>query len=81
MKLSIIELLYNKYKEKPIVLLDDVMSDLDKFRQSQVLSLIDDLQVFITCVNYDFLKISDDYKIFNVDKGSIVNKEDTSGRE
>lgn len=80
MKLSIIELLYNKYHEKPIVLLDDVMSDLDEFRQSQVLNLIDDLQVFITCVNYDFLKIRDDYKIFNVNQGSIVDKEEKSGK-
>ena len=81
MKLSIIELLQEKYDEKPIVLLDDVMSDLDEVRQRQVLELVDDLQVFITCVNYDFLKLKNDYKIFNVSKGSIIDKEETSGRE
>ena len=39
MKLSLIKLLYDKFEYYPIVLLDDVMSDLDKFRQKTNIKL------------------------------------------
>ncbi|MFR6312619.1 DNA replication/repair protein RecF [Anaerofustis stercorihominis] len=72
MKLSLIKLLYDKFDDYPIVLLDDVMSDLDKFRQKQILNLIKDTQSFITCVNYSFLEDIDDYKIYKIEKGNLM---------
>jgi len=72
MKLSLIKLLYDKFDDYPIVLLDDVMSDLDKFRQKQILNLIKDTQSFITCVNYSFLEDIDDYKIYKIEKGTLI---------
>ncbi len=78
MKLSLIKLLYDKFDDYPIVLLDDVMSDLDKFRQKQILNLIKDTQSFITCVNHSFLEDINDYKIYKIEKGNL--KEVTSGQ-
>ncbi len=78
MKLSLIKLLYDKFEDYPIVLLDDVMSDLDKFRQKQILNLIKDTQSFITCVNHSFLEDINDYKIYKIENGNL--KEVTSGQ-
>lgn len=36
----------------PVLLLDDVLSELDKERQNYLLSNIDDVQVFITCADF-----------------------------
>ena len=35
--------------EEPVILLDDVMSELDTLRQDYILNHIKDRQVFITC--------------------------------
>lgn len=72
MKLSLIKLLHEKYEDYPIVLLDDVMSDLDKFRQKQILSLIKDTQSFITCVNHSFLEDISNYRIYKIEKGNLI---------
>lgn len=49
MKLSEATILKDSIGEKPIVLLDDVMSELDNFRQDYILNCIKGWQVFITC--------------------------------
>lgn len=49
MKLSEASLLEEVTGEKPIALLDDVMSELDLSRQEYILNHIRDWQVFITC--------------------------------
>ena len=43
--------------ETPIMLLDDVLSELDSNRQQFVLNNIVNSQVFITCCNIDDIKI------------------------
>lgn len=48
LKLAEIELIYNLTDVKPIVLLDDVMSELDLKRQMNLLKNLKDVQVFIT---------------------------------
>lgn len=48
LKLSEIELMYRETGEYPILLLDDVMSELDNFRQKMLLSYLDRVQTFIT---------------------------------
>lgn len=56
---------------KPIILLDDVMSELDKTRQRYILNHIKAKQVFITCcdpANIEGLKAG---KIFEVKNGAI----------
>ncbi len=49
LKLGEASVLKNKTGEMPIVLLDDVMSELDESRQDYILQRIENWQVFITC--------------------------------
>ncbi len=73
LKLSEIELVKETMHDTPILLLDDVLSELDKYRQNYLLDSIHDIQTFITCtgveefVNHRF-SIN---KIFHVCSGQV----------
>ena len=56
-KLAEAALLEEVTGEKPIALLDDVMSELDHTRQEYILNHIQDWQVFITCCDAEPLKV------------------------
>lgn len=49
LKLAEAEIITLITKEQPIILLDDVMSELDKMRQNYILNHVKGKQVFITC--------------------------------
>ena len=53
LKLSEIELVKQEIKDTPILLLDDVLSELDKHRQNYLLDSIRDIQTLITCTGLD----------------------------
>ena len=53
LKLSEIKLVENTINDKPILLLDDVLSELDKNRQSDLLDNLIDTQTIITCTGID----------------------------
>lgn len=53
LKLSEIELIRRKAKEPPVLLLDDVLSELDGSRQNYLLSTISGTQTLITCTGLD----------------------------
>ncbi len=53
LKLSEIELVKKLTKENPVLLLDDVLSELDSNRQNYLLSTIGDIQTIITCTGLD----------------------------
>ncbi len=53
LKLSEIELVKKLIKDTPILLLDDVLSELDKHRQNYLLDSIHDIQTVITCTGLD----------------------------
>ncbi|MBM6949144.1 DNA replication/repair protein RecF [Mordavella massiliensis] len=53
LKLSEIELVKRVAKDTPILLLDDVLSELDKHRQNYLLDSIHDIQALITCTGVD----------------------------
>ena len=62
LKIGIIYTIYEISKEFPIVLLDDVFSELDKNRRIKLLELLDDnIQIFIT--TNDYIKINTEKKI------------------
>ena len=73
LKLSEIELVKGVIHDTPILLLDDVLSELDKYRQNYLLDSIHDIQTLITCtgveefVNHRF-SIN---KIFHVYNGQV----------
>lgn len=72
-KLAEIELVRKKIKDDPVLLLDDVLSELDRSRQKQLLDNIKDIQTVITCTGLEeFVKerIHSDH-IYHVVEGSI----------
>ncbi len=74
LKLAEIELVKKIINDNPILLLDDVMSELDSRRREALLNSIKDIQTIITCTGYDdFIKqrINVD-KIYKISNGKIV---------
>ncbi|MGT2785401.1 DNA replication/repair protein RecF [Streptococcus merionis] len=73
-KLAEINLMESVTKESPILLLDDVMSELDDIRQLKLLETISDkTQTFITTTSLDHLKqLPETLKVFHIDKGIIT---------
>lgn len=73
LKLSEIYLVRKKTGEAPVLLLDDVLSELDSSRQNYLLENIKDTQTIITCTGLDDF-ISHQFKInkvFHVQRGQI----------
>lgn len=66
LKLAQAYILSQEKSNAPIILLDDILSELDKDRQKFVLSQIDNMQVFITCCEkIPQLKYGNIYEIEN----------------
>lgn len=53
LKLSEIYIVKRKIKDTPVLLLDDVLSELDSSRQNYLLDSISDIQTLITCTGLD----------------------------
>ena len=73
LKLSEIYIVKRTIKDTPVLLLDDVLSELDSSRQTYLLDSIHDIQTMITCTGLDDF-ISHRFhinKIFQVVNGSI----------
>ncbi len=60
------------FGEQPIVLLDDVMSELDKSRQDYILNRLKGRQVFITCCDADQISKMTGGKCFEIEKGNLI---------
>ena len=73
LKLSEIELVKKIAKDTPVLLLDDVLSELDSNRQNYLLNSIGDIQTIITCTGLDeFVNNRFEInKVFNVVEGTI----------
>lgn len=71
MKLSEAELLYQKNGERPVILLDDVLSELDNKRQDFLLNKVEDYQVFVTCCEQSNKEQLQRGKVFYVNNGEI----------
>lgn len=77
LKLAEIELMHEMTGEYPILLLDDVLSELDDSRQTHLLKTIQDkVQTFITTTSLDGVQMDllNDPLIFYVDNGSIIDE-------
>lgn len=74
LKLAELEVFKDKFKEYPVLILDDAFSELDKTRRANLMKIIKDMQVIITCTELDSEMISYDgnVKIFNIENGAIV---------
>ena len=73
LKLSEIELVKKMTKDTPVLLLDDVLSELDSNRQNYLLNSIGDIQTIITCTGLDdFVNNRFEInKVFRVANGTV----------
>lgn len=76
LKLAEIEIIRNSVCENPVLLLDDVLSELDRNRQNYLLDSIKDIQTIVTCTGLEeFVNnrmIMD--QIYEVVNGTVINK-------
>ena len=74
-KFSSLKIIKEITGEYPVLLLDDVLSELDVNRKRYVLSTINSIQTIITCTGIDDLRdyLDNNAKIFNVSNGQILN--------
>lgn len=78
LKLAESNVIFQTTKEKPVILLDDVMSELDEKRQDFLLNHFDNTQVFITCCDKSlFSKLKTNANIYYVNKGNFTLSEET----
>ena len=75
LKLAEREIHFSERGEYPVLLLDDVLSELDANRQSFVLNRIGGGQVFITCCEDDQIAKRTGGKVLKVENGTIFSGE------
>ena len=68
-KLSLMEVIKQEIGEYPVLLLDDVLSELDDKRQSRLLNITTKYQTLITCTSIP--KIEENFNIIHVKNGNI----------
>lgn len=75
LKLSEIKLIENETDEIPILLLDDVMSELDKTRQEFLIKSLSDVQIFITTteITEELSNKFEEKNIYEIKNGKINN--------
>lgn len=76
LKLSEIELVKKIAKDFPVLLLDDVLSELDSNRQNYLLNSIGDIQTIITCTGLEeFVNNRFEInKVYNVNNGKVSSE-------
>jgi DNA replication and repair protein RecF len=73
LKLAELETLKENIDKKPVLLLDDVLSELDIERKAMLLKLIkDDFQTFITAANFEYIK---DIRLDKCEKYIVENND------
>lgn len=78
LKIAEMEIVKEEIGENPILLLDDVTSELDLERVNSIFNIISDYQVFITCTDINsilkFDCLTKNIKLYNIENGSVLNK-------
>ncbi len=69
LKLAEAEIFKNRFNEYPILILDDVLSELDKSRQRKLVSLVSGIQTIFTCTHFE----RSIFKETDINKITIVN--------
>jgi DNA replication and repair protein RecF len=73
LKLGEAEIIKELKGEHPIILLDDVMSELDSTRQNYILNKMTGKQVFITCCEKETISKLCAGKVIKVEKGKAID--------
>lgn len=71
-KIAEVELFRGEIGEYPILLLDDIMSELDNLRQDYVLNKLDNMQIFITCTDKERFNSLSRGNFIKIEKGSVL---------
>ena len=69
-KLAEVELMQEETGDLPVLLLDYIMSELDKKRRRFILSHIRRMQILITCTDVDGFETDGDARLFEVENGT-----------
>lgn len=68
-KLALVEYIIEKTREKPILLLDDILSELDIENKKRLLEILpSDIQTIITATDIKDVGINDGYRLFKLEK-------------
>lgn len=70
LKLAELEIFQKEHNETPVLLLDDVLSELDEDRQQRFLNKIKGLQTIITCTKYNY-PLQENDSIFYIENGNL----------
>ncbi len=72
LKIAETEFIKKERGEYPVLLLDDIMSELDIHRRGYLWERITDKQVLLTCTDTDILKNGSNTKLFHIHDGKII---------
>ena len=72
LKLGEAKLLGEAMGEPPLILLDDVMSELDSVRRDYILNSIGESQIFLTCCDRELFSGLAEGRVFTMEKGKIT---------
>ena len=74
LKLAELGILYEERSEPPVLLLDDVFSELDKRRQSMLLRVVQGCQTFITCTHLEELTAAGvvQMQVYSVSDATVI---------
>ncbi len=75
MKMAQMETINELREEYPVLLLDDIMSELDSKRRQYLAERIVDKQVILTCTDTDFGKVGGETELFEIKEGRIIKQE------
>lgn len=72
LKLSEAEIIRRKNKTNPVIILDDILSELDFIRRDYIIHHIEKSQIFITCCNINDLSSMNGGRSWNVENGCFT---------
>ncbi|AAK77991.1 DNA replication and repair protein RecF [Clostridium acetobutylicum] len=73
-KFASIQIIKEISSETPVLLLDDVLSELDESRQEYILNSLEGIQTLITCTGIGDIEkyLKNDFNVFRIDNGRIA---------
>ncbi len=71
LKLAEAKMIYEKSSDYPIMILDDILSELDGFRRGFIINHIEKLQTFITSCNISDIENVSEGRMWKVEKGKF----------
>ncbi len=72
LKLAQADIIFNETGEYPVLLLDDIMSELDSVRRAYLVGKIKNKQVIITCTDADEISTEINANLIHIENGKII---------